>query len=139
MSIEVLVAIIGGIAMVLTAWITTRARKDGKTQPEKPPVEIVGRDKIGGDSVGRDKFESHENLYLGDMKERKSLFAYIIEKFFVFVFTAAISGVIFGGIGALVSQGLAEDPEPGIAIGIVIALIAGFVNAANVKRTKGLG
>ncbi len=138
MSTEILVAVIGAVAVVLAAWISMRSKKPGKPTGESRPTEIIGRDKISGDSVGRDKIEAHEHLYLDEEKERKSVFAYVLEKMFVFVFTVAVAGVIFGVIGAFVSGATDAGPAIGAAVGIGIAVIAGFVNAANVKRTKGL-
>ena len=133
MSEAVLVAIIGALGVVLAAWIGTKVRRGRKEHSEQVQKEIVGRDKIGGDVVGRDKVEVHEHVHLEDSEaEQKSVFVYFLEKLFAFVFTFAIAGLIFGGIGFAVGQ------EVGGIIGLVLALIASIVNAGNVKRTKGI-
>lgn len=76
---------------------------------------------------------AHEHVYVdAEKSERKNAFVYFLEVLFVFVFTCAITGAIFGGIGFLIAQ------EVGAAIGVGVALIAGLVNTGNVKRTKGI-
>ncbi len=134
MNDEIVIAIIGAVGVVIAAWVGTKIHRRNNKQEEHVTTDVVGGDKVGGDKVGRDKVESHEHVYLGNSKaERKNGFVYFMEKLFTFAFTFAITGAIFGGIG------MAAGQEVGGIIGLVLAFIAGVVNAGNVKHTKGLG
>jgi hypothetical protein len=133
MSEGVIIAIIGAIGMIVAAFIGTRIRRRSREGSEQSTHDVVGRDKVGGDVVGGDKVEAHEHYHVGHTAaEQKSGFVYVMEKFFVFVFTAAGFGLFFGLIGMALAQ------EVGLGIGIVLGLIAGIVNAGSVKRTKGI-
>jgi len=64
--------------------------------------------------------------------EKKNAFVYFLEQLFTFVFTFAVAGFVFGGIGFVVGQ------EGGGVVGLVLALISAIIGAGNVRRTKSI-
>ena len=125
---EFWVALIGAAGVILAAWIRSRRRRKRSLR-----VDMVGRDRIGGDAVSGDKYVSHDHLVIeGPDPERKGAIVYFLEKVFTFGFSLVAFGVVFGLIG----YGLAN--EDGFVAGVALALIVAVVSAGNVKRTKGL-
>lgn len=104
---------------------------------------------IRGDVVGAGKYVN-ENYY-GDMyadfwaeeAEKKSGCVFLFERLYVFVFTLFVAGIIFTVLAGIVLM-LFSNGEGGEmmilapVIGIGLATLVGFVNAGNVKRTKGI-
>ncbi len=135
---DITVAVIGAMGVIVAAWITVKSKGRKKGRSEHLTREVVHGDKVGGDVVGRDKIESHEHIHVERSGgERKNALVYFLEKMFAFIFTVAIAGLVFGGIGAAIGSTV-DGEEIGAVIGGVMALIAGIVNAGSVKRTKGL-
>ena len=89
---------------------------------------------IGGDAVGRDKFEDHQHFNL-TARDEKGGFVLFIERFFAFVFGLLIGGLVLGVMGGLVGS-VFDAPEVGAGIGAVLAVGFAIAAASNVSRFR---
>ena len=139
--IEIIVAIITALGVIGAAWITIRRRGRNNENGEHAQGDVVAGDKVGGDVVGRDKIESHDHVHLeGTQRERKNTAVYFLEKAFTFIVTSLLAGGIFGVVGYIIGSQVGGEDAAGVGgvIGCLVGIVAGFVNAGNIKRTKGI-
>lgn len=139
--IEIIVAIIGALGVIGAAWITIRRRGEKNDKGEHVEGDFVAGDKVAGDVVGRDKIESHDHVHLeGTQREKKNSVVYFLEKAFTFIITSILVGGFFGVVGYIVGRQVGGEDAAGVGavIGGLVGIVAGFVNAGNIKRTKGI-
>lgn len=135
---EIIVALIGVLGAIAVAWITVKHSGSKKSQNNNATNDVIHGDKIIGDVVGRDKNEIHEHNYVEATKaENKTTVTYYFEMIFTFVFTFFVAAIVLGLFGALIGKALGGQ-NVGIAVGGMLAFIAGIANAGGVKRTKNL-
>ena len=116
-------------------------RQEAIIQSQSGGVNVTngaGTVSVGREVVGRDKIEEHKNFYLDEPQlEEKSDRAFVFERAFLFVFAFAISGVMCGGLGALIGSALGGG---GIVVGGLVGLLPAlgfaFVSANQVSRYR---
>jgi hypothetical protein len=130
MNENIVIAVIGTLGLIGAAWVGARNRE------RSAEIERNGGHIISGNG---DIMSNSTKIKVGPRPETKPTGAYMLEKVFMFVFTFAIAGAMFGGLGFLVQQKAGGgNGFVGGGIGLVLALIAAFVNAGNVKRSKSI-